>query len=386
MTTQTDGQAERRNGRSAEQLLSAIRREAERSALRARNGIKLVTGRFPEPKRWITPHDVVWRHGRFSLMHYRSDHVRYRPPLLIVYSLANKSYVLDLAPGNSFVGRLVDAGLDVYLLDWGVPDERDASNTLNTYASEGIGDAIRVVQRESGQGEVNLFGYCFGGVLALLGLAANPTWPVRCLTVATVPLDWDKMDPAMTAAVRRGSFRVEDVLDDTGNVPASVVQQMFNNQQPLSVVTEYADLVESLWSDQYIQQYKVVAGWGHDQVPLAGAAARETMDLVVKNTLGTEGTFELGGRKVSLADIKVPFRSLIATGDTIVPNGASYPVCGFVGSADCEEIRVPGGHIGLFVGRGAHKRSIPKVLEFIVSVSDEVGIEHSAASDSRTRQ
>jgi polyhydroxyalkanoate synthase len=122
-------------------------------------------------------------------------------------------------------------------------------------------------------------------------------------------------------------------------------------------------------------------------VPLAGAAAREaTEQLLLENRLGTDGTFELGGQTVSLADIKVPFRSLVAADDTIVSNEASEPACRLVGSADCEEIRVPGGHIGLFVGRGAHKRSIPKVLEFITSVSDQVAADGSEESVSAAKQ
>ena len=56
------------------------------------------------------------------------------PPLLIVFSLVSRSYILDLTPGNSFVEHLRDDGFDVFLLDWGVPDERDADNGLEDYA------------------------------------------------------------------------------------------------------------------------------------------------------------------------------------------------------------------------------------------------------------
>jgi polyhydroxyalkanoate synthase subunit PhaC len=61
--------------------------------------------------------------------------VRWAPPLFIVFSLVSRSYVLDLTPGNSFVEHLTDAGFDVFLLDWGVPDERDAHNLLEDYVA-----------------------------------------------------------------------------------------------------------------------------------------------------------------------------------------------------------------------------------------------------------
>src|SRR5579859_5473521 len=104
--------------------LDGVRREIERNALRARNGIRMATG-ISRPGVGLTPKDVVWEYGRCQLWHYRSDNVRMSPPLLIVFSLVSRSYILDLRPGNSFVEQLLAAGFDVYLLDWGVPDERD---------------------------------------------------------------------------------------------------------------------------------------------------------------------------------------------------------------------------------------------------------------------
>jgi polyhydroxyalkanoate synthase subunit PhaC len=83
-----------------------LRAEIERNARRARNGIKLAAG-VDRPGVGLTPKDVIWRHGRTELWRYRNDDVRYRPPLLIVFSLVTRSYVLDLTPGNSFGERLL---------------------------------------------------------------------------------------------------------------------------------------------------------------------------------------------------------------------------------------------------------------------------------------
>jgi len=92
-------------------VLERVRRDVERNALRARNGIRLATGAHPSVG--CTPKDVVWRRGRTELWHYRHDDVRFTPPLLIVFSLISRSYILDLSPGNSFVERLLKAGFDV---------------------------------------------------------------------------------------------------------------------------------------------------------------------------------------------------------------------------------------------------------------------------------
>ena len=99
--------------------------------------------------------------------------MRWAPPFLIVFSLVSRSYVLDLTPGNSFVEQLVAAGFDVFLLDWGVPDERDANNLLEDYVLGYLPAAIDRTRQVAGCDEVNMFGYCFGGDLALLYSAST---------------------------------------------------------------------------------------------------------------------------------------------------------------------------------------------------------------------
>jgi polyhydroxyalkanoate synthase len=169
--------------------IDRVRREIERSALRARNGIGLAAG-VAGPRTGQTAKDVVWRHGRSELWHYRNDNVRFSPPLVIVFSLISKSYVLDLNPGNSFIERLLAEGFDVYMFDmfdWGEPDERDAHNRLDDYADVLIPAGIDPVLELSGATEVNLLGYCFGGVLTLLYAAHHTDAPLRSLTVMATP-------------------------------------------------------------------------------------------------------------------------------------------------------------------------------------------------------
>jgi polyhydroxyalkanoate synthase len=352
-------------------LLTQVKREMQRNVLRARNGIRLVSG-SNRPAVGQTPHDVVWRSGRAELLRYHNDSIRWKPPLLIVFSIVSRAYILDLAPGNSFVGRMLDEGFDVYLLHFGDPDERDAGNTLEMYASQHLGDAITAATRESGSDEINLVGYCFGGMLTLLGMARNPQWPVRSLTVIATPLDSREMGP-MTSLVRDGNIKVDDVLDENGLVPANVVVQAFRSLRPTAQITQYADLLDGMWNDDYVRSYQLMVGWGDDQVPVPGAMMREIADQYVRaNSLATDGTFVLGGRRISLKDITVPFRSLVAENDSIAPPASSALLPGLVGSADSEEIRLPGGHIGLMVGRTAHKRSIPMLIDFFKSCSEPI--------------
>jgi polyhydroxyalkanoate synthase len=348
--------------------IDRVRREVERNALRARNGIRMAAG-VQQTKVGLSPKDSVWSHGRTNLWHYRSDAVSLRPPLLIVYSLFNKSYILDLRPGNSVVEQLLAAGFDVYMLDWGIPDERDADNELEDYVDSYIPAAVERICEISGSASVNMFGYCFGGVLSMLYAAHHPDAPLRSLTVLTTPADLQKLGPMVEVMAR---MDVEDMLGEDGMVPPSVIMQGFRSLAPLGDVTARIDLLEKLWSDEYVAAYQAMAGWGRDQVPLPGGIARQFKRMVQDNALVND-RIVLGGDRVRLADIQVPFMHILGRRDHIIPEPAAAPLVSLVGSDDKQEMRLDAGHVGMMVGRTAARKTLPVVIDFLKQRSEVSG-------------
>src|SRR3954451_2793970 len=375
---------------SPQTILDRVRRDVERNALRARNGIKMVAG-VDRPNVGQTPKDVVWERGRCQLWHYRNDPetfggVRYSPPLLIVYSLISRSYILDLTPGNSFIEQLLAAGFDVYMVDWGEPDERDAHNRLEDYADDYIPAAVDRVLELSGTDELTLFGYCFGGDLALLYAAHHPDAPVRSLTVLATPVDFRHMGP-LADIFRVGGLEVDSVVDEDGNVPPSVVVQGFRSLTPTAEVTRYVTLWERLWNDQYVASYQAMTGWSDDHVPFPGAAARQTTQMLVHDNGMLTDRLSLGGDPLHLSDIRVPFLTVRANRDHIVPADASAPLIDLVGSEDKHELSLDAGHMGLVVGRTAARTTVPTIIDFLKTRSDPVdatsGMARAAAAVDR---
>ena len=345
--------------------IDRIRREVERTALRARNGIRMVTG-LQRTDVGLSPKDVVWSQGRTELWRYRSEQVSLRPPLLIIYSLFNRSYILDLRPGNSVIEQLVAAGFDVYMLDWGVPDEGDARNQLEDYVDSYIPAAIDRVCALSGSDSVNLFGYCFGGLLAVLHAAHHLDAPLRSLTVLTTPADLQKLGPLTDMMARTD---LDAVLGDDGMVPPSIIVQGFRTLAPVSELTSRVDLIEKMWSDEFVGAYQAMNGWATDQVPLPGGVARQLKQLVEDNGLLHDRIF-LGGDRVRLSDIRVPFMHVLGLRDHIIPEPAASPLVGLIGSDDKQELRLDAGHIGLMVGRTAARNTLPLITDFLKQRSE----------------
>ena len=352
---------------SSVNVLDRVLLEVERNALRARNGIRMAAG-LSRPKLGTTPKDVVWRRGRSELWHYRNDSVRFSPPLLIVFSLFSRSYILDLQPGNSFVERLLAAGFDVYLLDWGVPDERDAANQLEDYVDDYLPAAVERVRHLTGAEEINLLGYCFGSVLSLLYAAHHLDAPLRSLTVMTTPVDLQQLGP-LTSVIGKDGLDVETMLDADGNLPPQIIHQAFQVLKPTAQITQYVDLWERLWGEDYVTAHQAMAGWASDHIPLPGGVAKPLAKMVQDNAIVND-TLLLGGDRVTLSAITVPFLTVLATRDHIVPEASAAPLIDLVGSPDKHELRLDAGHVGLLVGRGAATTTIPTIIEFLIERSE----------------
>jgi polyhydroxyalkanoate synthase len=344
-------------------LRESIRRDAGRSLFRAKNGIRYLTG-IGAPAVGVTPSEVIWTREKAKLVRYHNDTRSRKPPLVIVPSIISRAYILDLRPGQSFIGRMLEAGIDVFLVDWGEAEAVDSTNTLETYADNYLPRAINAVLESSRSDEVDLLGYCFGGTLSLLCLAGHPEIPARNLAAIATPIDFTKLE-GLVQAIRRRRLEVDDLLDHTGNIPAETVYRGFSSLRPTTDIFKYANLWERLWNDEFMDSYQSLGQWLRDQVPFPGACARQSVELLLRQNLLTTGEIPLGGRRVRLGDISTPVLNVMAEHDHMVPPPASEPLSKLVGSSDTQELRVQGGHVGLIVGRDAGRTTIPGIIDWL---------------------
>jgi polyhydroxyalkanoate synthase subunit PhaC len=365
-------------------LVARVNRDVERSVRRARNGIRYARG-ASRPRVGATPSDVVWQRDKARAWRYAGGPVRFDPPVLIVHSLVSRSYILDLRPGSSAVEYFLGAGLDVFLLDWGVPDELDADNSLETYVEEYIPRAVEAVLRETGAREVTLVGYCLGGVLTTLYASRFPDAPIRNHLLLATPIDFSEMGP-MVAALEEGRLNADELLDETGNVPADALYTGFFMLAPTTQVAQYATLLEHLWDDEFVEAYSAMGQWTRDHVPFPGATFRQIVDQLIRGNELMTGSMRLGGRTVRLADAPGNVLHAMAKRDRIVPMAASAPGVDLVGDPKRrEELLLPGGHVTFAAGRVAFEHSLPQLRSWITRHSDELSKPRRRDGDPRDR-
>ena len=339
-----------------------------RSLRRARNGLRYLAD-TKRPPVGSTPKEIVWHRDKARLYRYAGGEVRFSPPIVLVYSLVCRSYILDLRPGNSMVEFLQKAGFDVFLLEGGVADELDAENTLETYCDEYLPLAVQAACEASGANAVTLVGYCLGGVLALLYAAGHRDAPVRNLVTLATPIDFDEMG-AMVALIKEGRLDPEDLLDETGNVPPEFLHNGFKMLVPTDEIVQYANLWQNLWNDEFVEGYQAMAQWAGDHVPFPGAIFRQCVKLIVRDKGLAKGSVPLGGRTVRLADIDCQILNVMAENDTVVPLASALPLRSVIGRRRVGELRLPAGHIACVAGRQANRQTLPRLTAWLISNSE----------------
>ncbi|MBS0318644.1 MAG: alpha/beta fold hydrolase, partial [Proteobacteria bacterium] len=229
---------------------------------------------------------------------------------------------------------------------------------IDDYVQGFIPDCIRRVQRDSGEQDVTLVGYCAGGMLSVIYQSLHPEGPIKNLVCFTTPVDFSKMELFRSLADAR-SFDVDQFVDKVGVVPADFVVAGFDALRPASRIAGQIRLWDNLWNDQFVKGFRRMERWGNETLPLPGGYFRQTTkELMQKNAL-YEGTLRIAGRPVDLGKITVPFLHIAAQYDHIVPPACSAPLLGRVGSRDKQEIILPGGHVSLAAGPNAVKRMWP---------------------------
>ena len=345
-------------------LVGQVRREAGRTVERSRNSLDVLLGRH-DPEVGVTPRDTLYSQGTMRLYRYRpvTDEV-YRVPVVFVMSLVSKPYILDLAPGQSFVEYLLNQGFDVYMIDWGIPRPQDHKLRLDDYVTEMMPRCFDVISQKTGVDDVTIRGYCMGGDFGLMYAGAYPEAPVKNLITVATPVDFEGMGLLRRWADARW-FDVDRLVDTYGNVPAELIKRSLELLRPLDRPLSYVRLWDNLWDEQYVYNWRIRFKWADDQIPFPGEAYRQfTKELMWGNRL-IQGELKLGDRIVDLGKISSSVLNAMAEFDHISPYDATRSLTTYVGSHDKEDLVVRGGHVSLIAGANAILRLWPTVNEWL---------------------
>jgi polyhydroxyalkanoate synthase subunit PhaC len=317
-----------------------------------------------------SPKELVWALNKAKLYHFIPvvpREQRHPVPLLLVFALMNRPYILDLRPGHSFVEFMVQSGYDLYLLDWGAPGPEDKNLKFDDYTLDYMPRAIRKMKAIAGVEEFSMLGWCIGAILTTIYSALRPDEGLRNLILLTAPLDFsDKKNLTFARWTDERYFDVDKVLAAFGNMPGEMIDYGAKALKPVeNYIVNYLKLWDNIDNPQVIEAWQAMNTWVTDNIPLAGGVFRQLIVDLYRNDRLMRGELVIRGEQVDLSRVRANLLTVIAEGDHITPPCQSKPILSRVSSKDKELFSVPGGHIGIMAGSGAHKRTWPKIDEWL---------------------
>ena len=296
---------------------------------------------------------ALWQQGSSRLLDFgRSDNRGY--PLLLVPSLVNRSYILDLMPQSSFARWLASAeapgGFRPLLLDWGEPGEAERGFNLTDYITGRLQAALDQVLAETGQRPL-LLGYCMGGLLAL-ALAQQRPEDIAALALLATPWDFHSA-PGQAALGRSALLAWGSLLDLLGYLPVDAIQALFALLDPLTAVRKYRHFARMDPASPRAEAFVALEDWLNDGVPLTAPVARECLGGWYAENATQHGRWRVAGRPVRPQEVSVPSLCVIPAQDRIVPPASARALASALPLGECQEPAA--GHIGMMIGRRAKR-------------------------------
>ena len=310
-----------------------------------------------------TPSEIIPMDAKFEVHHYKtSSPKKFKTPILVVGSLINRHYILDLLPERSIIRHFQQLGFDVYATDWRMPTVKDENMSLASYAHDYLENAVDKVEEITGSRNVNLFGYCWGGILSLIYSALHPE-NVKNLILHATPVDFGGSPTLLESWIK--DLDVEKFVNVFGNVPSSFLNVAFILRNPLESVLKYHLYFNQPRSREEIMQFFAVESWLYDSVPIIGKVFEQIINDIYKKNLLIQNKMKLGKNLVDLKKITVPVLNIIGTNDDLVSAESSRTITDVILSKDKKTLEFPTGHVGLCISRSAHKKLWPEVGKWL---------------------
>ncbi|MHB8766560.1 MAG: class III poly(R)-hydroxyalkanoic acid synthase subunit PhaC [Deferrisomatales bacterium] len=311
-----------------------------------------------------TPKEEVWRLDDVVLYRYTPTVKRpFKIPVLIVYALVNRPYMVDIQEGRSMVQNLLNQGIDVYLVDWGYPDASERWLTLDDYINGYIDGCVDEIRRRHGLDQINLLSICQGGAFSLCYTALHPEKVKNLITMVT-PVDFHVSDGLLNVWAR--DLDADTMVEAFGNIPGDFMNWGFLMLKPFQLlVQKYLGFVSILDDEENLRSFLRMEKWIFDSPNQAGAAFCQFLKDFYQGNKLIKGEVEIGGQRVDLKKITVPVLNVYAKEDHLVPPSSSKKIAECVGSTDVTTLPFPGGHIGIYVSSRAQKELAPTVARWL---------------------
>ncbi len=307
--------------------------------------------------------EVVAEAGSIQLLRYKSKKKSAELPMLFIPSFINRYYVLDLLPEKSLLQFYLNSGFDVYLLNWGEPEEQDKLLSLETFFEVHLDYLMAVMKKKARAEKFHILGQCLGGHIGLIYSLLNPE-NVASLSLITTPVDFDH-GGKLTDWARHKTLDLNNFIAASGNTPWLWMQIGFLGMKPVQMLTKYKKLFERRHDSQFKRNFLALETWSFDNINVRGQFFLSLIQKFYQENSWLNGGIELCKKTLRISELKVPVAVLNAEDDHIVPLDSTLQPNQVPLVKEYKRWNCRGGHIGALIGGYSQQNVWPEMLEWI---------------------
>ena len=309
-------------------------------------------------------HEVLDETRLYKLLHYRPLVSRTaRTPILVVYALMNKSYILDLQPDKSWLRSLLSQGFNVYLIDWKTPTNIDKFASFDDYVNYYIDDCVDLVRNENSVERLTLHGYCLGSTMAAMYTTLHQEKVRNLATIAPI-IDTENDETVLANFARY--LDVKRIAETLGNFPREYLYGCFSMLKPFKQgVNKYLNLVENIDNAKFVQNFLRMEKWLYDTPSIAGETFKQWIEDIYQKNLLVKNEMRVGEKLIDLSRINVPLLNIVAEEDHLVSPQCSVALNDSVSSVDKRLMHFHTGHVGLIASSYSQNNVLPKVGQWL---------------------
>ncbi len=275
----------------------------------------------------VTPGKVVFRNDLIELLQYSPTTEKVAAePVLITPAWIMKYYILDLSPHNSLVKYLVEQGKTVFIISWKNPGKEDKNVSFEDYVELGVMEAIRQVGKVCPKRRIHAVGYCIGGTLlsiAAAGMARDDDDRLQSISLFAAQTDFSEAGEITRFISPSQLSFLEKLMWKQGYLGSANMGGAFSSLRSSDLI--YAGIV-----DRYLlgkkAQLNDLMSWNADGTRMPYRMHSEYLEqLYLHNQLATN-KFTLGGRVISLSDVRAPMFVLGTETDHVAPWQSVYKI------------------------------------------------------------
>lgn len=273
------------------------------------------------------------------------------PLVLLVPSLINRYYVLDLTPELSFARYLKAQGMHVYIVDWGVPGETEQGYNCASYVSEHLATMAEWIKRSEDE-HLTLAGYCMGGLLTLALACARPDL-VDALACFATPWDYSVPDFPRIALPEHEVVNMRKYIAAHETLPAEAIHTLFHLANPYAFQAKLRDFQRMKAGGREMQDFLAIEQWVQDGVPMTRGVAEDCLIAWGQQNHTATLQWRACGRVVNPSHLAIPVFIAAPTEDRIVPTSSALPLAKLCRNATV--VQPASGHVSMVVGK--HRKS-----------------------------